>query len=128
MEGIKVRQVEFNIGTTNLCYSEEDIKMILNRSGFNNFDTTPVYYEKGEWMGDEEPTLLINTSTTMDDDAIHAEVEGLCRVFRQTAIAILVDNNSGALIYHPHYDKLKLTFDRKYFLDTYNKNYNKNFK
>ena len=122
MQGIKINQVEFNIGTKGLAYSEDDVKLVLKRSGFNNFETTPVLYAKGEWMGDEEPTLVINTSTTMDKNAIHAEVEGLCRVFSQTAIAILINNNDGRLIYHPHYTKKKLEFNKEYFIESYERN------
>ena len=129
MQGIKIRQVEFNIGLNGNPYKDEyELKEILNRSGFTNFETTPTFISKGEWDGNDEPTFVINTSTTMSDEEIDAEVEGLCKILHQAAIAILVDNNSGSLIYHPHYDKLRLTFNREYFIDAYEKNFNKNYK
>lgn len=129
MQGVKIKQVEFNIGLNNNPYKDEyEIKQILNRSGFTNFETTPSFIAKGEWKGDDEPTFVINTSFVGTDEELDAEVEGLCKVFSQAAIAILVDNNSGALVYHPHYDKLKLTFNKEYFIDAYEKNFNKNYK
>ena len=129
MQGVKIKQVEFNIGMNGNPYKEEyEIKEILKRSGFTVFDTTPGFFGVGEWNGADEPTYVIAASTTMSDDAIHAEVEGLAKIFHQSAIAIYVDNKSGALIYHPHYDKLRLTFNKEYFIDAYEKNYNKNYK
>ena len=123
MQGVKIRQCEFNIGLHNNPYQDEyEIRDILNKSGFTLFDTTPSFISKGEWNGTDEPTFVINTSTTMSDEQIDHNVEGLCKIFRQAAIAILVDNKAGSLVYHPHYDKLRLTFDRNYFIESYNRN------
>ena len=128
MQGIKINQIEFNIGLNNNPYNEEDIKMILKREGFNIFDTTYSFIAKGEYLGEEEPTFVTTISSTKSVEEIAIHVEGLCKIFGQAAIAILLNNSEGRMIYHPHYTAKKFEFDRKYFIDGYGKNYNKNFK
>lgn len=128
MKGIKITQVEFNIGLNNNPYEEYEIRQILNRSGFRVFDTTPSFIARGEYLGDSEPTFVISVGTTLDEDAIHAEVSGLCKLMSQACIAILINNNKGSLVYHPHYDKKRLEFNREFFIDAYNKQFNKNHK
>ena len=129
MKGIKVNQVEMNIGLKNNPYQDEyEIKQLLKRSGFNVFDTTYSFIAKGEYLGDEEPTFVITVSSTQDENAIHAEVTGLCKLMSQACIAILLNNDKGSLVYHPHYTKKRFEFDKQYFIDGYNKNYNKNHK
>ena len=125
MKGIKITQVEFNIGLNNNPYEEYEIRQILNRSGFRVFDTTPSFIARGEYLGDSEPTFVISVGTTLDEDAIHAEVSGLCKLMSQACIAILLNNDKGSLIYHPHYTKKKFKFDKQFFIDGYNKQYNK---
>ena len=44
MRGIKVNQIEFNIGLKNNPYQDEyEIKQLLKRSVFNVFDTCLLY-------------------------------------------------------------------------------------
>lgn len=129
MQGVKITQVELNIGLNNNPYKDEyEIREILKREGFTLFNTTPSFIAGGEWKGFDEPTFVIAVSSTLSEDAIHARVEGLTKLFSQQAIAVLLNNNKGKLVYHPHYNKKKLTFDKEYFIDAYNKNYGKNFK
>ena len=128
MKGVKVNQVEFNIGMLNNPHTEHEIRGILNWSGFTVFETTPSFIANGEYLGDSEPTFVISVGTTMDENAIHAEVEGICKLLRQTCIAILINNSKGSVVYHPHYTKKRIKFDKQYFIDGYNKNYNKNHK
>ena len=128
MQGVKINQIEFNIGLNNNPYNEEDIKLILKREGFNIFDTTYSFVKNSEWAGDVEPTFVTTISSTKSVEDIITHVEGLAKLMGQVAIAILINNDKGYLVYHPHYTKKKLDFDRNYFIDGYGKSYNKNFK
>ena len=128
MKGIKIQQVEINIGLVNNPYSEDDIKLILKREGFNVFPTTYSFIKNGEYLGEPEPTFVITTSMTKSEEDIVRHVEGLCKLMGQQCIAILLNNSKGHLVYHPHYTAKKFEFDKEYFIDGYGKEFNKNFK
>ena len=123
MEGIKITQLEFNIGLNNNPYKDEyEIRQILKREGFPIFDTTQSFIANGEYLGEKEPTFVITTSSTESYDKQRQKIEGLCKLFGQACIAVLFNNSKGELIYHPHYTAQKFEFDKKYFIDGYNKN------
>ena len=128
MQGVKINQVEFNIGLKNNPLEPEEIKTVMKGLGFNIFGTTPHYIFNGQYLGDVEPTFVITSSTTMDENAIHAAVASLAEYTTQACIAILLNNSKGELIYHPNYTAKRQEFNHNYFIDGYNKTYGKNFK
>ena len=128
MNGIKIQQIEFNIGLVNNPYNEEEIKLIIKREGFNIFDTTYSFIANGEYLGDAEPTFVTTVSSTKSEEDIVQHVEGLCKLMGQQCIAILLNNSKGHLVYHPHYTAKKFKFDKQYFIDGYGKTFSKNFK
>ena len=70
MKGIKINQIEFNIGLVNNPYTEEEIKLIIKREGFNIFDTTYSFIANGEYLGHTDqthPTCLLYTSPSPRD-------------------------------------------------------------
>ena len=128
MQGVKINQVEFNIGLKNNPLNEDEIRTVLNGLGFPVFETTPHQVFNGQYLGEVEPTFVITVGTTMDENAIHAAVESLAAYTTQACIAVLINNSKGSLIYHPNYTKKRFEFNHNYFIDGYSKKYGKNFK
>ena len=65
---------------------------------------------------------------TKSEEDIVRHVEGLCKLMGQQCIAILLNNSTGHLVYHPHYTAKKFEFNRDFFIDAYGKSYSKNHK
>ena len=128
MQGVKITQVEFNIGLKNNPLNEEEIRTVIHGLGFPVFETTPHYLFNGQYLGDVEPTFVITVGTTMDENAIHAAVGSLAEYTSQACIAVLLNNSKGELIYHPNYTAKRQEFNHNYFIDGYSKTYGKNFK
>jgi len=120
--GVKITQVEFNIGLNGHMYTENGVAVLIRQAGFKMYDD--VYFvTKGQYLGEDEPTFVGLSSIE--------KVEDLCDILKQDCIAILIDNYEGKLIYNKRHSKHvpKLDFDEDFFIHSYNKkNFNKNYK
>ena len=126
--GVKINQIELNIGLENNPWPDLTSIKYFCEMMFDRVHSVNKYV--GEWEGKNEDTavILVLASTTLEKAEILENIRKLCVIFKQDAIATLLDNSQGYLIYHPLFEEEKLEFNRKYFIDTYNKEYNKNFK
>jgi len=128
--GVKITQVEFNIGLDGHMYTENGVATLLRQAGFKLYDDA-YFVDKGEYLGNKEPVFVGLTSIIASVKEIKDKVKDLCDILQQDCIAILIDNYQGKLIYNKRHLKQvpKLKFDSDLFIDAYNKdNFNKNFK
>lgn len=126
--GVIINQIELNIGLENNPWPDLNSVKYFCEMMFDRIHS--VNRHVGEWDGKKEDTaiILVLASTTHEKDEILENIRKLCVIFKQDAIATLLNNSQGYLVYHPLFKEEKLEFNRKYFIDTYNKEYNKNFK
>ncbi len=128
MKGIKINQVEMNIGLNNNPFnSNEDFIDLTRAVGFSTFQSG-LQRVVGEYAGQDEPTVVVLTSSSKPKDVIIKGIEQLCVIMKQECIAIKINNNEGVLVYHPRFKGDKLEFSNQYFIGAYNKYYNKNYK
>ena len=127
--GVKITQVEFNIGLDGHDFNEHGVVELLRLAGFKVYDDS-YFVDKGIYLGHEEPVLVALSSIIASQREINDKVENLCNTLKQDCIAILVDNYEGKLIYNSRHHELvlKLKFDKDLFIDAYNKDFNKNYK
>ena len=128
--GVKITQVEFNVGLNGHMYTENGVATLIRQAGFKMYDD--VYFvTKGQYLGEDEPTFVGLSSIIASKEEIIKKVEDLCDILQQDCIAILIDNHEGKLIYNKRHSKHvpKLDFDIDFFIHSYNKkNFNKNYK
>lgn len=116
MQGVKVNQVEFNIGMEKNPYLEDDVRAILQKEGFSIFKTTKSYIKVGEYLGENIPTFVTNVSTTKSEEDIIKAVETICLNTAQVCIGIKINAKAGHLVYHPYYTQSKMEFNNEYFI------------
>lgn len=128
--GVKITQVEFNIGLDGHMYTENGVANLIKQAGFKMYDD--VYFSTiGQYLGEDEPTFVGLSSIIASKEEIIKKVEDLCDILQQDCIAILIDNYEGKLIYNKKHLKQvpKQEFDIDFFIHSYNKkNFNKNYK
>ena len=128
--GVKITQIEFNIGLNGHMYTENGVATLIKQAGFKMYDD--VYFvTKGQYLGEDEPTFVGLSSIIASKEEIIQKVEDLCDILQQDCIAILIDNYEGKLIYNKRHSSHvpKLDFDMDFFIHSYNKkNFNKNYK
>lgn len=96
-----------NIGLNNNPLNQNELFELLKNFGLNKFQV-----QKGEYLGNEEPTLIAEIERIHKD-----QIEALCEICTQECIAIY-DNNLhlGHLVYNPLFEGEKYQFDKQYFL------------
>tara|TARA_R100000742_G_C4264478_1_gene82396 strand:- start:179 stop:595 length:417 start_codon:yes stop_codon:yes gene_type:complete len=128
--GVKITQVEFNVGLDGHMYTENGVATLIKQAGFKMYDD--VYFATiGQYLGEDEPTFVGLSSIIASKEEIIKKVEDLCDILQQDCIAILIDNYEGKLIYNKRHLKQvpKQEFDIDFFIHSYNKkNFNKNYK
>ena len=128
--GVKITQVEFNIGLNGHMYTENGVATLLRQAGFKIYDDA-YFVDNGKYLGNDEPTFVGLTSIIASIKEIKDKVKDLCDILQQDCIAILIDNYEGKLIYNKRHSSHvpKLDFDMDFFIHSYNKkNFNKNYK
>ena len=128
--GVKITQVEFNIGLNGHMYTENGVATLLRQAGFKIYDDA-YFVDNGKYLGNDEPTFVGLTSIIASIKEIKDKVKDLCDILQQDCIAILIDNYEGKLIYNKRHSSHipKLDFDIDFFIHSYNKkNFNKNYK
>ena len=59
--GVKITQVEFNIGLNGHMYTENGVAILLRQAGFKLYDDA-YFVDKGKYLGNDEPTFVGLTS------------------------------------------------------------------
>ena len=103
-----------NVGMGNNPLTEREIISLLTIAQ----DITPLKhrFELGEYVGNEEDTMVVNIWAICDERTLEQIIVLLCAIMTQECIAIK-GKDYAKLIYDNRFDGEKLEFDEQYFIN-----------
>ena len=107
------RVVRLNIGLNNNPFSAPAIAFALHERGVVDIDKD--FIDKGQWDGNDEPTLVITGLTSLSIDGFTKVIETMTKRLTQQAIAFKY-GGKGVLTYDPSFTGAKDEFNEEFFI------------